>query len=89
MSPQDTPGRERLQSDFSLAVQEGLLAITGPPKVQRRVEHAWVKALVTKSSEPTHTKDKVLVTRRVPTEAMVDAEIMRQNSGPVLLDTAG
>ena len=61
-------GKEGLPPEFSL--EEGLLAITEPPKVQRRVEHGSVKALVTKSSEPTHTKGKRVVSRRVSAVAM-------------------
>ena len=53
-------------------------------KVQWKVEYGEIKALVTKSSEPTHTKGKRLVSKRVSTEAMVDAVIMRQKSEAVL-----
>ena len=86
--PEYIPGRKGLQTKISLAVQEGLLAIMEPPMVQRRMEHGGLKALVTKSSEPTHTKDTRLVSKSVPAEAMADAGITRQKSRPVLYDIA-
>ena len=48
------------------------------------MEHGGVKALVTKSSESTHTKDKRLVSRSILSEATADAGIMRQKSRPVI-----
>ena len=68
--------------------KEGSVTNNTTSEGETKVEHGGVKALVTSSSKPTHTKVKRLVSRRVPVEAAADAGIMRQKSIPVLQDIA-